>query len=328
MLLVPDLYKDKKDTIKSIKYITFNKNGKEVRLDRIDLKLENNNKILERMTHFGNYYGNFIDINDFIYSKTDINSKEVVSMETSVTNAVFGYSHIPTPNNFIGIDGETENFPFINKSIYGIDKLNGYIPRKAEIRDNVALPDVAYQFEDLMNLGYSDIVGNLSAILTQTALSVPFRANIIFDSKYGVKVDKINLLFKDYELKELLNIEMKSLMNAINVIQRSVKEKYEKNKREIRIYAAIREFDTYITFKDIQMNTDMYFHLNNSDHARTLYSTMAHLGPRWFDTDEFGELVETKCKTVASAMYGLESEDRRYTFENTDYSDNFPMSYN
>lgn len=327
MLILPDIYKKKEDVMKTLKFITFNTSGNEVRLDRIDLKCENNKKILDRMTHFGSYYGNFIDINDFIYSRLDVDSKEVMSVESSVTNAIYGTSHLVTPYNFIGIDGSKEDLPFINKSIYGIDKLNGYTIRRANISDNVILPEIAYKFEDVMNMGYSDIVGNLAAVLTQTALSVPFRANIIFDSKYGIQVDNIKSLMNDIELKDILSIELKSLMKALNIIQRSVKDKYDKENREIRIYAAIREFDTFITFKDLDYNTEMRFHLNNSDHARTLYSTMAHLGPRWFDTDEFGDLVETKCKTVASAMFGLESEERRYTFENTDYTDNFPMSY-
>ena len=59
MILVPDVYKQEDEILRTIKYATFDKKGN-VRLDRIDLKVDKGNRILERMTHFGKMIGNFI----------------------------------------------------------------------------------------------------------------------------------------------------------------------------------------------------------------------------------------------------------------------------
>jgi len=331
MLLVPDHYEDKFETIKSFKYVTVNKHGVDIRLDRIDLKMENGHKIIERMTHFGNSYAQFFDIDEFLFSKTNIDTKEVDSVETSIVNGInglYGRNNVTYPQNFVGIDGETENFPFINKAIYNIGKLNGYIPRSASLSNNCHLQNVAYDFEDRLNIEYSGLVGILSAIITQSSISIPFRADIIIDSQLGINIKNLKLIFNDTDIKEAFSGELKSFYNALNVVYRSVKQKYEKENRRIRIYAAVREFDSFITIKDTEYDIEYKFHLNNSDHARSLYTTIAHLGPRWFDKEEFGDLMETKCKTIIPAMFEMQDEQRRFTFENVDYTDNFPFSYN
>ena len=125
-----------------------------------------------------------------------------------------------------------------------------------------------------------------------------------------------------------LKKEIESLGRAISVINRKLKEICEKEKRYIRIYSGIREFDSYINIQDVDNKIKYTLHLNNSDHARSLFTTISHLGRRWYDTEEFGDLMETKCITVPAAMYEMGDENRRYTFENTDYSDNFLLSYN
>ena len=71
MLLLPDVYNQQPDILRSIKYVTFDKK-QNIRLDRIDLKFENGSRILERMTHFGKMIGNLFAIDDFSYSKMDI----------------------------------------------------------------------------------------------------------------------------------------------------------------------------------------------------------------------------------------------------------------
>ena len=157
MILVPDIYKNKEESLHTFKYATIDKTNN-IRLDRIDLKLENGKKILERMTHFGKYFGNFFDIDDFSYSKTDLDSNTVESVETSVTNGIYGTEHVPCPYNFIGIDGKRKDFGFINKAIYDINELNGYLFRSAKLSNNVHLPDLAYSFEDTFNIEFSSII--------------------------------------------------------------------------------------------------------------------------------------------------------------------------
>lgn len=326
MILVPDVYKDREENIRSIKYVTID-NSSNIRLDRIDLKLENGKKILERMSHFGKSFGKFFDIDDFSYSKTDLDNNTIESVEASVTNGIYGTEHVPCPYNFIGIDGKTKDFGFINKAIYDITELNGYNIRNAKLENNVVLPELAYSFEDYFNIEFSNIIGNLSTVLTRSSLSIPFRANIILDSKYGINVKEVKEIFNDTELKEVLYTEFKSFIKSLNVIERSMRELYQKEKRHIRIYAAVREFDSMITINDIDYNMTYKFHLNNTDHARTLYTTISHLGSRWFDTEEFGNLVETKCVTIPAAMFEMGDELRRVAFEQTNYSDNFPLSY-
>ena len=327
MLLVPDTYKDKIDNIQCFKYATYDNKGN-IRLDRIDLKSINGNKVLERMTHFGKMFGTLFSIDDFSFSKTNLDSEEISSIETSVTNGIYGTDHVPVPYNFIGIDGKEKEFGFINKAVYDLKDLNGYIYRKANLIDNVNLPNLAFMLEDEMNVEYSGIIGNLSAILTQASLSIPFRLDIILDSKLGgYKICNIKEIFKDSDFKNILKHEFNSLYRGLSVIVKYMKRLYEKEKRHIRIYGAIREFDSYMNVIDVDSNIKYTLHFNNSDHARTLFTTISHLGRKWYDTEEMGDLIETKCITVPAAMYEMGDEYRRNTFENTDYTDNFILSY-
>ena len=327
MILVPDVYKQEDEILRTIKYATFDKKGN-VRLDRIDLKSDKGNRILERMTHFGKMLGSLFSIDDFTFSKTDIKTNVIESAEMSVTNGVFGTSHIPYPNNFKGIDGKTKDFGFINRAIYDLNELEGYNYRISDLSDNVTLPWLANEFEDTLNIEYSGLIGNLSAIITQASMSIPFRVDIVIDSKYGFNITNLKEIFKDSEFKDIIKKEIESLGRAISVINRKLKEICEKEKRYIRIYSGIREFDSYINIQDVDNKIKYTLHLNNSDHARSLFTTISHLGRRWYDTEEFGDLMETKCTTIPAAMYEMGDENRRYTFENADYSDNFLLSYN
>ena len=326
MILVPDVYKDTEETIKSIKYVTSDKRGN-IRLDRIDLKYENGSKILERMSHFGKNYGKFFDIDDFSFSKTNLDTGTIESVESSITNGFDTTSYIPYPSNYIGIDGKRKDFGFINKAIYDITELNGYLFRNASLVDNVSLPIAAYNFEDTFNLEFSNIVGNLSTIVTRTSLSIPFRINIIIDSKLGINIKNLNDIFKDTEFKDILKIELMSFMKALNVIERSLKKVCEEEKRHIRLYVGIREFDSFINIHDVDYKLSYNLHLNNTDHARSIYTSISHLGSRWFDTEQFGDLLETKCITVPAVMYELSDELRRNAYEMNEYSDNFLLQY-
>ena len=326
MLLLPDVYKEQDETLRSIKYATFDKKGN-VRLDRIDLKVDKGNRVLERMTHFGKMIGSLFSIDDFTFSKTDVQTNVIESAEMSVTNGVFGTSHIPYPNNFKGIDGKTKDFGFINKAIYDLNELEGYNYRMSDLSDNVKLPWMANEFEDTLNIEYSGLIGNLSAIITQASMSIPFRFDIIIDSKDGFNITNIKEIFNDSEFKDIIKQEIASLGKALNVVTRKLKDIGKKEKRHIRIYSSVREFDSYINIIDVDNKIKYTLHLNNSDHARSLFTTISHLGRRWFDTEEFGDLMETKCVIVPAAMFEMGDENRRYTFENTDYSDNFSLSY-
>ena len=326
MLLVPDTYKKSEDIIKCMKYATFDNKGN-VRLDRIDLKFDNGKRVLERMTHFGKLFGSLFSIDDFTFSKTDIESKVIESAEMSVTNGVFGTNNIPYPNNFKGIDGKTKDFGFINRAIYDLNELEGYNYRHSNLSNNVQLPWMANEFEDMMNVEYSGLIGNLSAIITQASMSIPVRIDIIIDSKLGYNILNIKEIFKDSEFRDIIKNEIESLNKSLKIISRKLKDVCEKENRHICIYGAIREFDSYIDIQDVNNKIKYTLHLNNSDHARTLFTSISHLGRRWFDTEEFGDLIETKCITVPAAMFEMGDENRRYTFENTDYSDNFTLSY-
>lgn len=326
MLLLPDVYNQQPDILRSIKYVTFDKK-QNIRLDRIDLKYENGSRILERMTHFGKMVGNLFAIDDFTYSKTDIEKRSIESIETSVTNGMYGTSHIPYPYNYKGIDGKSKNFGFINKAIYDINELEGYNYRQSDLSNNVLLPLMADEFEDELNLEFTGIIGNLSAIVTQASLSIPVRIDIIIDSKHGYNITNVKEIFKDSEFKDILIHEIKSLNKSINVISNALRRICEKEKRHISIFCAIREFDSYIKLEDVNNKVNYKLHLNNSDHARTLFTSISHLGRRWCDTEEFGDLVETKCITVPSAMYEMGDEYRRNAFETAEYSDNFTLSY-
>lgn len=326
MILVPDTYKTREETIKNIKYVTIDKNNN-IRLDRIDLKYENGSKILERMSHFGKYFGKFFSIDDFSYSKTDVDKNVVESVESSITNGFDSTKYIPYPTNYIGIDGKRADFGFINKAVYDITELQGYNIRHASLNDNVCLPVDAYGFEDLFNLEFSNLVGNISTLITRTSLSIPFRMDIVIDSRYGINITNLNEIFKDSEFKTVLRNELLSFTKALNVIERSLKKICEEEKRSIRLYVGIREFDSYIKIKDIDYNLTYDLHLNNTDHARSIYTTISHLGSRWFDTEQFGDLMETKCITVPAVMYELTDELRRNNFEMNDYSDNFLLRY-
>jgi hypothetical protein len=158
-------------------------------------------------------------------------------------------------------------------------------------------------------------------------MSIPFRFDIIIDSKDGFNITNIKEIFNDSEFKDIIKQEIASLGKALNVVTRKLKDIGKKEKRHIRIYSSVREFDSYINIIDVDNKIKYILHLNNSDHARSLFTTISHLGRRWFDTEEFGDLMETKCVTVPAAMFEMGDENRRYTFENTDYSDNFSLSY-
>ena len=326
MLIIPDNHIEVPDIIKCEKYVTFDKKGN-IRLDRIDIKAEKGRRVLERMSHFGHLFGNLFTIDDFTFSKTDIESNRIESAEMSVTNGVFGTEHVPYPTNYIGIDGEAKNFPFINKAIYDINKLVGYNYRNSELSDNVKLNWIADAFEDKLNIGYSGLIGNLTVIITRASLSIPFRLDIIIDSSYGYNIKNFKEIYKDGEFSDIVKKEINSLNNSLKVISRKLREIKEKEKRQLRIYVGIREFDSFIKIKDIDFNTEYELHLNNSDHARSLFTTISHLGSKWFDTEEFGDLLETKCITVPAAMYEMGDENRRFTYETTDYTDNFQLSY-
>ncbi|MGL4950077.1 MAG: hypothetical protein ACRC5M_06815 [Anaeroplasmataceae bacterium] len=325
MLLSKHVFEDKAEVLKEYKYVTVNNSLTNIRLDNITLKMENKEQILERSTHFGTLYCDMFEVNDFIFSKTNIANGTIYSLESSVTNAMSnGTSSLSMPSNFIQLDGKRPNM-WINKALYGIDSLIGYKMRKASLVNNVTLPMNADVYEDTLNLSYSRTIGNLIAVISRSSFSIPFRCDIIIDTKYGINIKNINLLINDSDIKMAFKQELKYLYKALNTLNKSIKHECDIEGRELRIYASVREFDIFINVVDVDTNTSFNFHMNNSDHTRAMMTTMSHLGKNWSNTDTFGDLIETECETIIPSMFWI--EDRRFAFETESITDNFEVTY-
>lgn len=331
MILVPDIYKKKKRILGGNRIATISPSECLIRLDSIEYIREDGRYFINRMTHFGNLYGYRFSIRDFLVSKTDLESGKVESIESSVGNNYDGSRIEELPENYIDIDGK-KYFSCLNKNVYNMEKLVGFDIRKGKLEDNVYLPIAGNLFEDNFNMEYSRGVGNLAALATAAQLSIPFRCDIIIDNTSGYNITNMTQLIKDSDVQTIFKKEFKSFCNSIRLISDSICSDYKKGKEtgdyvdHMRIYCGIREFDSFIKCVNIDVNNfELLFHFNNSDHLRTLLTTMSHLGEDFIFEESFKDLIDMNCLLTADSMF--DSEYLRSNFETAKEPMNYIASY-
>lgn len=330
MLVVPYNYKKTEEVMKEDKIITINPSRDLIRLDSVNIKYEGKTKYLNRSTHLGRFYrGTIFEIYDFICSRTNLLNGDVESMQASTTNALDGnYSNIPIPCNYIEPELSSDIAKYFDRPIYDLSKLRSdhrYEVRNAELCDNCNMVVAADCYEDNFNIGFSETIGTLAALITSTALSVPFRANIVLDTDFGIMVNKMYPLIKDSDVQTVFEQEKKYFLKALNVVNHRIMDECKKYGNRMRIYASIREFDSYIVVVNTDNNQKFNLHLNNSDHTRTMMTTMAHDGSHYYNSNAFGDLIEMKIKTVMACMF--DTEEQRYAYQVETETNNYEVTY-
>ena len=310
MILVPERYLPQNKLIRGYRYATISSsNDLKIRLDAIEYLKENNRYLLRRMTHFGTIFGNYFTIRDFLVSETDLQTGKIESVESSVANNYDGGRIDELPKNYIDIDGKTD-FGYLNANVYKFDKLINFNIRKGKLEDNIYLPIIGDVFEDDFNMEYSRGVGNLAVIITSAQLSVPFRCDIIIDNIEGYNITNVKCLEKDSDVQAIFKKEFKSFTKSIKNISDTLKRDYEdgfNNGDEVdhmRIYCGIREFDSYIRCINVDLdNLEFNFHFNNSDHLRTLLTTMSRLGENFMFENSFNDLMSSKSLLLPDSLF-------------------------
>ncbi len=330
MLLVPSRYIKEEKEVMNHKIATYDSSN--IRLDTIEIKRKEFTFYLDRKTYFGKICGNYFDIRDFISSRTNLNSGELELVESSVTNNYNGDRVNEIPNNYIDPKGKID-FNFIKNPVYDFKYLNDFKVRYNKLEDNVGLPLTAYVFEDNFNMEYAQGIGNLISLVSGANISIPFRCDIIIDNIYGYNIKNINLLLKeDSDVQTIFKKQFKELGKSVKIISDRMIDEYKRLKNtgnlpdHIRIYCGIREFDTIIRAINVDFHETMIeFKINNSDHIRTLMTTMSSLGANYMTQESFGDLIDCNIKMTEPSMFL--SEDYRENFLICRTADNYPASY-
>jgi len=325
MLLRPNNEKDYSSrVIDDHKYLTIHNSV--VRLDTIKISSDSGGLVLNRSTHFGDTNGIMCSLTDFIFSQTDLITGDLKIIESSVTNNYINKRVIGLPNNYIDPMSDCLSMGAFNMPIYRLDGLMDFNIRKTEIRDNISLPLITDKFEDQFNLEFSKAIGNIASVATSATLSLPFRCDIIVDTdmKGSFNIKNIKLLYKGIVEDSVYKDIVYKFSKSISYICNRFSDYCNKEKRSIRMYISVREFDTYITLIDKQLKSEFKMHLNNSDHLRAGLTAMSHLGSKFMNKESFGDLIESECITTMPSIFLTEYS--RMNFEYCEEADNYTIT--
>jgi len=287
------------------------------RLDRIAIQRLGSKEVLRKTTHFGMSYGSLAQVYDFIDIISDIRTKSLIQINTSITNKELDDR---VPINFV--------FPeFTRDNLIDINQLaQDYEIHHIQLIDNTDFIHNINIFEDSFNMDYTETLGPFVALISGATMLAPFSCNLIIDSKDGFVYKNERATIKDPDIIMMSQKAFCNFMKGIDVLYKHLKDICEKEETHVRMYIIVNEFTTYIRFTDLKNNNLTFsLNLNNSDHCRMLRYLDACVGPKYSNSDVFGQLLDTDCQMLIPTLF--ENDYSQYEFLKAEYAENYVSEY-
>lgn len=179
--------------------------------------------------------------------------------------------------------------------------------------DLEAIKSSIYGTENLLQIGYAECIGLLSAFFTQCSYSFPFDSFVIIDTKYGFNVPNFkyfNIFDRDTG-KKMYAEYIKSLSKVYDILKRNC----ELEKKDLRIFVFTSAYSTVIKIHDkTAKGLTMDLNLNASDHFSTIISNIENRGTGWTLSEECGSIIFNENGYITDEMTQVYGEDVESVF--------------
>ena len=300
--MILPICKEIDDTLFNLKYAVIN--DYKVLLNKITIQKGRYFDVLRKTTHFGRRLNNYVQVYNFIDTLSNIETGEIIEVNTSVTNKELDTS---VPFNFVFPLNTNRNF--INLS----NILDEYSLQHATISDNIDFLANIYGFEDNFNLSFTKTLGPIVILVSGATMLSPFKCKAIFDSDCGFKFTNIEYNIPDKDVENMSKKAFEGFARGICGPYNLFRDTCKKEGRSMRIYVFITEFGAYFEVIDnVYPNNRYILNINNSDHCLFLRYLDAYIGNNYCNSEEFGLLLDTDCKMLIPTLFDVDYERENF----------------
>lgn len=245
-------------------------------------------------------FSKYIDVDDYMEITTDLKTGKRISYNTysgipnnssSITKQILG--------NSIGLMSKTIMLND-NDTIYNTDSIDELF--HTEYDKQMILSNI-YAVEDLFQIGYSEMVGFISAFFSQWEFCYPIESIIIIDTKTSTfSIKKFEYLQGIIDKEAIYSISgayVRDLENLTKLLSYNA----EKEKRNFRIMVYNTSFTSIIKIKDIHHPNEINecFKPSASNHFKTMINNAVSKSD--YDlSEEAGYIVTSSNGDVSSEM--------------------------
>lgn len=330
---------DGEEVVNSKRFLTLH--GNSSRIDTIKVKLLKGRIFLNKISYFGSLIGsNIMKIHDAINVQFPLTQNQNIKR---INSNVKGGDYITGYNSFNSLislknmerDKELFNRESVLAKHGSIDisriYFEGISGNDYKMCDNFDYYGLRINvFEDLFNLDYGEILGDLIIGISTFLLEVPCKLDMKIDNKYGIRVENIYTSSKDTTIIETTKSSIKKCVDYIKKSFYKFKDKCDKEKRWLGIYVHVDYFDLIVHINDYEYRMTHIHNFNLSDHMRIL-KTLSYLKGGAFLEESFVEGTRMGFLTI-SHMSTMSYYDNDKNFcigkEITSFEDNIEEDYN